>query len=183
MKVRYEAQPSTNNLRVGPRPAPAPLRPLALRCISAPPLRARRLTGAPAAPQPRRPVPPWCVRRPADKRPPPSRLLHSTPPSPQAAARLELVQLEGLEPPEADAADDDIWPLQLVDLGDASQLDVLHALLGGAAPVVQHYLDAFIFPEAMHFQQTKLSASGQVCTRTPVQQSLQPHVTAAHSSG
>ena len=27
--------------------------------------------------------------------------------------------------------------------------------------MVQHYLDAFIFPEAMHFQQTKLSASGQ----------------------
>ena len=49
---------------------------------------------------------------------------------------------------------------------DASQLDVLHALLGRAPLVVQHYLDAFIFPEAMHFQQTKLSASGQVRKRS-----------------
>ena len=56
----------------------------------------------------------------------------------RAAARLELEQLADLEPAQADAAEQDVWPLQLVDPADASQLDVLHALLGRTPLVAQH---------------------------------------------
>ena len=152
-KVRYEAQPSTSNLRVSRRPAPA------LACA----LSHWRPRRTPTAASWRRET---CIAHHCHAPPPPIPLPPPPPRPLQAVARLELVQLKDLEPSEPDAAKDDIWPLQLVDVGDASQLDVLHALLGGAAPVVQHYLDVFIFPEAMHFQQTKLSASGQVSLRS-----------------
>lgn len=49
-----------------------------------------------------------------------------------------------------------------MDLRDPELLERLHALLGALPEVVCAFLDALVFPETMHHQLMRLSASGQV---------------------
>ena len=47
----------------------------------------------------------------------------------------------------------DLWPLQLVDLRDAEQMDILYTLLNKEPLIVEHYLNEFIFPQVtLHLQ-------------------------------
>lgn len=66
-----------------------------------------------------------------------------------------------LEPEIPASNQDDIWPLQIVDLGDEELMNVLYDLLGGLPQVILHYLHNSVFPETMEFRESKLSASGQ----------------------
>ena len=56
-----------------------------------------------------------------------------------------------------------VWPLQLVDLKDPADehLDFLYKVLKNNSTMQRDLLFEFIFPETMHFQDTKLCASGQ----------------------
>lgn len=57
--------------------------------------------------------------------------------------------------------DELIWPLQLVDSGDAEQFKVLYPLLYKLPHVVMYYLNEIIFPEVLAHQGLKLSSCGQ----------------------
>ena len=57
--------------------------------------------------------------------------------------------------------DDEVWPLQLVDLADEEHVHVLFALLRRVAPLIEYLLHAVIFPETMEYHRLKLTASGQ----------------------
>lgn len=54
-----------------------------------------------------------------------------------------------------------LWPLQLVNPGDAEQMGVLFGLLGQLPHAIQHYLEQLVFPLTMQHQSRKLSANGQ----------------------
>ena len=56
---------------------------------------------------------------------------------------------------------DDLWPLQLIDLGDNEQMDLLYGLMQRLPHAILHYLDTYIFPECLQHQGLKLSACGQ----------------------
>ena len=55
----------------------------------------------------------------------------------------------------------DVWPLQLLDMSDETQVEVLHRRLQKSPHVVLFYLSELIFPETCQHQGLKLSASGQ----------------------
>ena len=55
----------------------------------------------------------------------------------------------------------EVWPLHLVDLGDAEQVEPLFRLLRLQPQLVHYFLYEHVFPSTMEFQQMKLSASGQ----------------------
>ena len=55
----------------------------------------------------------------------------------------------------------DIWPLQLVDLGDDEQCATLYRLLRRLPHVALHYLATHVFPTTCRHQGLKLSACGQ----------------------
>ena len=55
----------------------------------------------------------------------------------------------------------DIWPLQLVDLGDDEQCGTLYRLLRRLPHVALHYLATHVFPTTCRHQGLKLSACGQ----------------------
>jgi len=57
--------------------------------------------------------------------------------------------------------DDEIWPLQLIDLRDHDQVEELYQLLRRTPPVVEFYLNDYVFPETAQHQNLKLSATGQ----------------------
>ena len=52
-------------------------------------------------------------------------------------------------------------PLHMLDLADPELVDELHGLLAKLPHVIWYYLHEHIFPELLHFQVIKLSASGQ----------------------
>jgi hypothetical protein len=56
---------------------------------------------------------------------------------------------------------DDIWPLHLLDLKDDQHMSVTYNLLRNIPPVIQYYLDNFVFPLTMEHHHEKISASGQ----------------------
>ena len=57
--------------------------------------------------------------------------------------------------------EEEVWPLQLIDIGDEEQMDVLYNLLHKLPHLSYHYLMGSIFPPVMRHQRLKLSASGQ----------------------
>jgi len=59
------------------------------------------------------------------------------------------------------ANDDEIWPIQLIDLRDHDQIEELYQLLGKIPLVIEYYLNEFVFPETAQHQNLKLSATGQ----------------------
>ena len=59
------------------------------------------------------------------------------------------------------AAESEVWPLQLVDLRDADQVEELYQLLRMTPEVIDFYLNDFIFPKTARHQGLKLSATGQ----------------------
>ena len=61
--------------------------------------------------------------------------------------------------------DDEIWPLQLIDLRDHDQIEELYQLLKKTPPCIEYYLNEFIFPETAQHQNLKLSATGQRARR------------------
>jgi len=83
----------------------------------------------------------------------------------QQAGLTNVGEIRGLAFLEEDTAiglnDDEIWPLQLVDLRDHDQVEELYQLLRKAPPVVEFYLNDFVFPETALHQNLKLSATGQ----------------------
>lgn len=93
---------------------------------------------------------------------PPKRVLTTKGDTPleRASGALEALEAE-IEPPPPDLGDEDIWPLQMIDLHDGEQLGALYDLLGGLPHLIQQYLDSFIFPQTMKYQRLKLAASGQ----------------------
>ena len=76
------------------------------------------------------------------------------------SARLKLERVDVLEPAAPLESEEDVWPLQLLDLGDETQQEALHALLCRVPHVVQYHTDD-VFVETMEFQEVKLAASGQ----------------------
>ncbi len=56
---------------------------------------------------------------------------------------------------------DDIWPLQLIDPLDKTQMQLLFALMQRLPHIIGEYLDRLIFPPELAHQGAKLSASGQ----------------------
>ena len=56
---------------------------------------------------------------------------------------------------------DDIWPLELVDVGDPEQMGLLYRLLYRLPHIVEMYLDTFIFPLTMEHAGSRLQATGQ----------------------
>ena len=76
------------------------------------------------------------------------------------SARLRLERVDVLEPAAPLESEEDVWPLQLLDLGDETQQEALHALLCRVPHVVQYHTDD-VFVETMEFQEVKLAASGQ----------------------
>ena len=62
------------------------------------------------------------------------------------------------DPPPPDA---DVWPLQVIDVGDDEQMEVLYDLLARLPQAVLYYLHTYILPTTMEFRELKISASGQ----------------------
>lgn len=58
-------------------------------------------------------------------------------------------------------ANDDIWPLHLLDLKDDQHMGTTYKLLRNIPQVIQYYLDTFVFPLTMEHHHEKISASGQ----------------------
>ena len=69
--------------------------------------------------------------------------------------------LAWLEEESGGLQDDEIWPLQLIDLRDHDQIEELYQLLKKTPPCIEYYLNEFIFPETAQHQNLKLSATGQ----------------------
>ena len=59
------------------------------------------------------------------------------------------------------SVDDEVWPLQLVDLRDEDQVEALYQLLRLTPEVIEYYLDRYVFPKTARHQGMKLSATGQ----------------------
>jgi len=58
-------------------------------------------------------------------------------------------------------ANDDIWPLHLLDLKDDQHMGTTYSLLRNIPQVIHYYLDTFVFPLTMEHHHEKISASGQ----------------------
>ena len=69
--------------------------------------------------------------------------------------------LAWLEDDTAGLQDDEVWPLQLIDLRDHDQVEEIYQLLRRTPPCIEYYLDEFVFPETAQHQDLKLSATGQ----------------------
>ena len=69
----------------------------------------------------------------------------------RAAARLGMGEAEAA----VSHRRDNVWPLQLVDIGDEEQREVLFGLLAKLPALIQNYLYGTIFPETMEFQQRR----------------------------
>lgn len=59
-------------------------------------------------------------------------------------ARETIDHIEVLEPAAPSLGDEDIWPLQVIDLGDDEQVGTLFELLASLPHLVVHYLDTII---------------------------------------
>ena len=77
---------------------------------------------------------------------PPAPVPPPPPPPASATARSEFTE---------------IWPLHLLDVADADQVELLLSLLARLPQLIEHYLSAFIFPQTMLHQTMKLSANAQ----------------------
>ena len=68
-----------------------------------------------------------------------------------------------MEDTEADVGLDfgELWPLQLINPIDSSQMSVLFKLLRALPHAIHHYLEQLVFPLTMQHQSRKLAANGQ----------------------
>ena len=56
---------------------------------------------------------------------------------------------------------DELWPLEVLDAGDAEQMDVVYPLLRASPHAIVFYLHEHVFPHTLKYAPFQLSASGQ----------------------